>query len=440
MPSGVQTFDAAGAMLLNSPEMTGIFYNNAGVYNGTASLPVTGFDIVSAVSTPVQTPSYYWNGNSGVYSAAVSATGSIGYQQVPGANQYLAPVTIENSGVNCFIVTPTLYNISTQIYNFGTPTGPLPPNDYGMKAPGKNVAYNFSELTTVSIDSRYKSYYLQPGPDGQPLRNATCTSIPSSYNTSIDTYIFPTGALTGQTIYFEKAYVNPPLIFLTYASGPISFHYMHKNDAGLYDGMVIVAASSPSTQGLAGTSYYTPNTYAFTYYMISDEKPLYKAESAYGMQINNANGQEIFNSSYFVSNFRTQISRQPYFKLLSFYRTPSCTNVGSGAYEEWDTNKYYVDPPNGICINNINSIKGHTTYSSINPGSGSASSGPTTFWGHYIDLQYDSLLGHNVATIRATGTNGIFMSPTFQTPGVGNSWEYFDHTKNVYLLFGNYAY
>jgi hypothetical protein len=414
--------------------MTSIFYNNAGLFNGTAALPTQNFAAVKAIPTPVQTPSYVFNGNAGIFSSIVSATGFVTYAYPPSSGQftattYLGPTTIENSGNNCYVYTPSLNNITTQIYNFGTPTAAIEPNSYGFQASGASYEW-------VSVDRTHKSYYLHPGSNGQNLRTGTCTSIASSYGTSRTSYQVPTGELTGQTIYFERTFVNPPLIFVTETTGPISFHFMTKNAEGLYDGMVIVAASSPSTQGLAGTSWYTPNTYNFTYFLISDELPTYKQQAAHGVQVFNEYGTKVFDSSYFVPSFTIiPTFSQPYFKFTSGYLAPSCSYTGSGQYQGFGINQFGVADNEGVCINNWNSIKGHTVYTSLVLGSGSSASGPTTFWGHYVDIQYNPTYQQKVATVQATGTNGIYMFPTFNAPFWGNSWSYFDRTQpNVFIL------
>ena len=426
MADGLFTYDAGGVTLMYSPVMNAIFYNTSGLYSSAGSIPKQNFLQLFAMATPTSSPSYVWTGDPANFTFYVTASGIVNST----GTQYLTPSPVQ-SGSNCYNYPPTMSNVTSQVYSFGVPDNSTP-NNYGINVPGVTNP----SVPGLAIDRTRKSYYLQPGSDGQPLRSGVCYSVPSSYNSAIASYQVP-GTLPGQVIYFEKAFVNPPLVFITNSSGPISLHYMNRNAQGLYDGMVIVAASSPSTQGLAGTSWYTANSYTFSYFLLSDEKPLYKASSDYGVKVFNDSGTEVFDSSYFCSTIGYTTTLRPWFFINGYYRPPGCSYTGSIQYGQGSTQTFTKTASQGFCINNVNSIIGHTMYTSLvfEPGSGSLGDGPTTFYGHYVTVT------DTQTTLQAYGTNGVFMNPLPNILGWANSWEYFDHYYNpTTWIWANYAY
>lgn len=419
---GLATQSGNGTINMDSRVMNGIFYNNNGFYSSTATIPSTGFRLQYSIATPVTTPTYFWNGDQSNYSAAITASGTV----FEDGKQYIAPAAINNSD-NCFNYLPSVTPLTSQIYSFGTPfLGGAP---WGFFAFGSNPG----GTANFAVAQTRKAYYVHPGPNGQALRTATCSSIPSSFAATIGTYNVP-NELPGQTIYFERTFVNPPLIFVTQSTGPVSLHYMTRDGSGQYNGMVVVAASSFSTQGNAGSSWYTSNTYSFTYFIISDEVPIYVAPSNFGLKVFNEFGSNIFDSSYFCATFTSFLTRRPWLVLQGWYRLPSCSNVGTAVYSQIGEVNLTKTALQGVCLNNINSLVGHTTLTSLFLGSQGTSSGPTTFVGHFANVTSTNV------NISAIGTNGVFMNPTYPAPGWANSWEYYPHRQFTTWLMANYAY
>jgi hypothetical protein len=420
MSNGIIVYSANNTVNADSTKMNGIFYRDNGIYLNTANIPSTGFQLLFSIATPVEEPDYLWTGTLGSYSISISASGQA-FQ-----TQFVGPVAFENAD-NCNKYPPSITNIATQVYSFGTPV--INTNDYGFYARGANSFSVLVQPLTISQDR--KAYYLHPDSNGQALRSASATSIPSSYGTSIASYSQP-NQLVGSTIFFDRTFLNPPLIFITQSSGPIALHYMTRDGNGRYNGMTVVAASTLSTQGLAGTSAYTPNTYTYTYFLVSDEVPNNVSPSNNGLKVFNQFSETIYDSSYFTPTFRNITAGNPQFAVRGFYRLPSCSSVGSVGYLNYRSQQFTLNAFEGICLNNLNSITGHTAYTSF-VRQGDSSAGPTTFWGDYV---------HVVGTAvdcRGLGTNGIFMEPSEIRPGWANSWSYRDLSLTNYL-FANYSY
>lgn len=422
MSNGIIVYSANNTVNADSTKMNGIFYRDNGTYLNSATIPSTGFQLLFSISTPVEEPDYLWTGTLGSYSISISSAG----QAI--RTQYTAPTAVANAD-NCFNYPPSITNIATQVYSFGTPVINFN-GDYGLVARGSNSPQVGVDPLTISQDR--KAYYLHPNSSGQVLRSGSATSVPSSYGTSIASYSQP-NQLPGSTIFFERTFLNPPLIFITQSSGPIALHYMTKDGNGRYNGMTVVAASSPSTQGLAGTSWYTPNTYTYTYFLVSDEVPQNVTPSDNGLKVFNQFSETVYDSSYFTPTLRFIQATRPEFFLRSFYRLPSCGSVGSVGYGNLRSKLFTLNSFEGICLNNINSIAGHTAYTSF-VRQGDSSLGPTTFWGvyaHVVGTQVD---------LRGIGTNGIFMEPSEIRPGWGNSWAYQPFDRVADYLFANYSY
>jgi hypothetical protein len=419
---GIATQNSTGTVLyMYSPEMNGVFYNTNGVYTNTANLPITGFSTQYAVATPTS-PSSYSFGNNFNTRDVINVAGSISAD----GTSFLSPSAIETGG-NCFQLAPTINPISTQVYTFGTPQAST---GYGFSASG-------SSPTNFSVDATHKAYYLQPSSSGSFLRSGTCTSLPSSFGTSIASYTQPTGGLSQPNITFEKSFVNPPLIFITSSSGPIALNYMTQDSSGKYNGASIVAGSSFSNQGVAGTAPYTANTYSFEYFLVSDEEPIYGAVSNYGLKVWSGlpNNEKVFDSSYFCPTFQSFIVEKPYMWLVGSYTNASgCAFTGAVNYFANQAN-FTKTGSNGVLLNNLNAIAGYTRYTSLVLGSGSTASGPTTFYGRFVTVTSTTV------TITGTGACGIFSNPTYNAPGWGYSYDFSRGASlTMSVVFANYVY
>lgn len=416
---GVGIQNSSAQVLLDSRAMNGVFYNSNGTFLNTSSIPTSGFTTQYAIATPISPSSYVFFNVNNVpnivnIAGTVNANGTIFYQ----------PSALETGG-NCLQITPTVNPVSTHVYTFGTPPSPT---GYGFSALG-------SSNNNYSISANTKSYYLQPAADGNFIRTATCTSLPSSFGSSVGSYTQPTGNLSQPNITFEKSFINPPLIFVTQSSGPIAFNYMTTDSNGRYNGASIVAGSSFSTQGLAGTAPYTANTYTFSYFLVSDEEPFYGTQANYGMKVWNSSGIKIFDSSYFVPNFQAFTVDKPWMWLTGSWPTSNgCSYTGSVNY--FSNQISFTKSSNfGVLLNNLYAITGQLQYVSLFLGSQGSSSGPTTFYGRFATVTDTSVV------IAGTGANAVFSNPLAQYPGWGYSYDFSrGNTSTMSVVFANYVY
>lgn len=395
MANGILTRSAAGELNMYSPAMNGVFYNSNGSYQYSGAIPSSGFATQHAIVTPTAgmsaqfTSGAAWGGTVNIVGSA-NAEGTYFYQ----------PAAYENGG-NGSVYPPNVNPLPCHIYTFGTPTTP---SGYGFFAPGANSAQ-------ISVDANHKAYYVHPDANGSVIRSGTCSSMSSSTSNN-SSYSQPTSA----SILFERSFINPPLIFVTESSGPIALNYMTQDGNGKFNGMSVVAASSMSNQGLRGTAPYSGNSYSFSYFLVSDEDPIFGNSADYGMKVFNQSGSKVFDSAFFSPTFQVVTVTKPYGYL------------SNGSY-----NTTYSDitktAKRGVCLNNLNSVTGSTIYTSwIGVG------GPFSLFGRYVSATLTN------ARIQGAGTCGIFRVNTLPQYW----WNSFDYTygsvSNMPILFANYAY
>lgn len=406
MSHGVITKSASGTTNLYSPSLNASFFRGATTLVNSATVQDTAFSNTFAVATPLSPVYYYDNGELG------NSFNISGYTPYSG-QQFNQPGAIGTSSAQG-VGAPAIYPQSTYVHYFGTPPES---SSYGFRAKGANS-------TSLAIDNQHKALYIQPDSNGAFIRYATATSLPS-LGTSQGTGALSFTQNTSQNIYFNRAYTNPPLIFITQSDGYIAMNYMIRDGNGQYVGASITAESSFSTPNQAsGTGAYAGNSYGFKYFLVSEEQPTYAIQSSqWGMKVFDGGGSEVFNSSYFVPSFLTSNLYTPYMAMNPYYYY----NINS-------TNRGFIGKM-GVCINNFNSITGYTAYVAqrfLIYGT-YYGTGPLNFHGRYIQVYegayvaikgagslagtriwYRALSGQNTtASYEVTGNTGGFMDITF---------------------------
>lgn len=236
----------------------------------------------------------------------------------------------------------------TAVHYFGTPPAPGP-GSYGFRITDLN--------NQTSISDTYRGMFMQPKADTSFIRTATATSLASTVipTNNSQSYEVAFTQPTPQTITFDKAYVNPPLIFVVDSGGyGIALNYMIQNSSGKYIGASIVVNSTLaySSYPAYGLGPYQANSTTFKYFIVSDEFPDYFTNpysSSYGIKVNNASGQMVYSSEYFVPSFYKSISPTPY-----SYTT------GSYSYNSQYSGSTIQPYAYGVCLNNIRPITGYT--------------------------------------------------------------------------------
>lgn len=433
---GVISQDALGRLNLASPSMTGLFFNSSGVYNSSASIPNAGFPTQFAISTPLQPgsigfPAGQWIGFGGV------RTSIAGYPNASGT-QYSAPTSTE-VGLNALeVIPPALTPLTSYVYTFGVPG---PATGYGFRATGQ-----FSN--DVAIDAEHKAFYVQTLPDGTAVRTGTATSLDSSFNNPFNavTQQTPTG---GQTIFFDKAYNNPPLIFVTSSAGPIALNYMVRDGNGKFIGMHVVASSSLVTRGQwPALGFYQPNTYTFNYFLVSDEVPVYGNPSNYGTRVFNSRGEKVYDSAFFTPTFVAIYASTPFARLTGSwptftggqYRTDG-RGVGiveyTSVYDGVQNSALSItkSPQIGLCLNNLNAFTGWGCYTKF-VGDGFVPTGPMNMFGRFMHVQSDTQ-----AYVIGTGACAFDLGIYFNAPGWANCWDFhFGSSPTLSILGCSYYF
>ena len=420
MSSGVATADGSGNLLLYSPNMNAAFLRGSGVFTGTSTIQDSTWSQTFAINTPISPATIDFL--SGSCAGSVSADGLTYYQ--PSVIGTGAP-----SNRNWYYTgqDDSISSIqSSYVHYFGTP--PAANNGYGFNAFGL-------DNTKFAINQDFKSLYIQPDSTGNKIRTGTAYSIPSvSSGAQPNRQVYISlSQPTSQTITFDKAYVNPPLIFITATSGPIAFNYMVRDGNGMYIGASIVAASSFSTPNTySGTGAYTANTYTFSYFLVSEEYPVYVPQAPWGMRVFNGSGETVFNSSYFVPSFNYLTVAAPY---LSFSY--------SSAYGINNSSSFTTTGSLGICINNLNSFTGvasYTGYSITYQGGGTWCSGPRNICGTYLNISGSSVSVYAYGTAATQFSTNLVFTTYYTQNYAGRSYQYtLSPSASLNLIYATYA-
>jgi len=371
MSYGIFTKDAAGAFLMHSPSINGVFHKNTGVYSASASIPVDGFPTNFGISTPLAPMVFTKDLITDYFSLSGSVAG--------GGLNYYQPDARVLTKTSLSWPYPVITSNAAFVHTFG-----VPPTfgNYGFMARGANAGQ-------LAISDAYRVYTVHPNSAGAKIRTATASSLvmPVSFGEStFSTYTQSTDA----NIIFDKPYSQPPLIFITASSGMIAMNYMLRDANGLFIGASIVAAATFVDQGIKGVGAYQSNTYTFSYFIVSDEVPVYVPTENYGMRVFNSSGGKVFDSGSFVPNFYAVSVASPY---LTIEANRTFANYNNVAFSRGANQ--------GVCINNLHAISGFSSYSSLNRNGGSYI-GPMTFMGRFMDVSsstYSAFYGYGSGTI-----------------------------------------
>lgn len=386
MSQGILTRDAEGRIFLNSAVMSGIFFNSTGTFTNNANIPNNSFTNNLGVFTPIQ-PFLYPDreDNFDLRVPGDLLTSATGYRQ---------PTKFINSTSGGADLTNLIPN-ACFVYNFGTPPPP-PANDYGFRATGFDSA-------SVVVDARKNAFYAHQLQNGNFIRSATVSSLPSQ--TALGPYEQP----TAPNILFDQDYDFPPLIFVTSTTGPIAMNFMARRANGKFFGMSVVAQSTiVDLGGVNGVGAYQSNTFTFSYFIASPEIPVFGQLSSHGIRVFNENGNKVFDSAFFEPSINFISGPKPTFRLQNFnYESTSLT-----------LNK---QSNQAVCLNNFISGTGHTWNAAalIVTGIGI---GPQNIAGRFLTV------GSNTATVQGGGACAILC---FEATGNNSFQKSFDYTLGV---------
>lgn len=397
MSYGMATLAQDNTLSLHSDLVNSLFFKTAGTYVGTASIPSSNFLASFGVSTPINPVTWRterpvnmpWD-NVVTTCGAVAGNGLIYYQPAPTLLSTSAPDD----------TTPTLTPDAAYVHAFGSLASV---SGYGFSCAGPN---------SLAISPSNRTYCVHPASSGVRLRQSTASGLamPNHGITAADVRFTQP---TGPNIIFDKPYDNPPLIFITASSGPISLGYMTRDASGKYIGASVNARKSITSNGDFGVAYWADNTYSFTYFIVSDESPVYGGSSDYGIRVFDANGGKLYDSSNFMPNFLSGAIQAPYSSLDS-----------DGYYRTYGSVTFTKSESLGVCINNLNPFTGYGEYISF--AADGTGFGPLSFFGRYLQVSPTS------AAITGDGT-GSFLRCFGYLASVGfnyNRISSFDFVKS----------
>lgn len=364
---GIATTTASETNLL-STEMSSSFFQQSVLAADTAAIDFPGFVEQGAMVTPIGPSSYSING----YSMHTAGAYSNSAQSYYPATKHLLYSTA--SAGTRFKVFGSISKQQSAVASFGARSDPSAGAFGGMFR---------SNAGRLLVDQDYKTFYVHKDSSGNALKTATANSLPSSLLNTPVSYFEQSKPVN---VVFDKAFDDPPLIFVTKSSGPIAFNGMVRDAGGKYTGASIVAQSSYiSPHPEMGTGGYGSNTFTFTYFIVSSDEPTHGA-SDHGMRVFNGAGEKVFDSAYFVPAITRKLVATPYAQITG--NSAAATNYLT-LNESWDSKT----PEYGYCINNFPSIAGVAEYSSVyvDSGSGTYTLGPMTFFGRYMWVGSHSL-------------------------------------------------
>ncbi len=413
MTYGFVTYAIDGVKNTYSPSYSSDFFYQSITTNTQQQLAFPGFVQSGGAVTP--TAKFSINTSPTPYQSGAIVT-TAGVFNQPNSTFYLPQkyLVLGSTVQSYFRQSGIVNSIPCNVIGFGKKTATA--GSYGIE-----VSSTDGNLT---IDQNYKTYYVHKNSSGNSIRTASASSIPSF--TTLTTNYTQTQV---QNVTFDKAYDNPPLIFITECSGPVSFNGMITNSLGKYIGASIIAASTFVRVTVDNYAAYGSNTYTFSYFIVSQENPLYGDTSTHGINVFDESSNIVFTSKYFVPSFLLQTYSTPY---MNFQFTGPSSDGSGLKYFEQNTTTGVKTANQGICINTFPSMCGFSQYVQF---VFTVAYGPICIFGKFLTVSSTSW------NIKGYGTCA-FLS-VLNAPTNSFLWESYDFqlssSSNFALFFSDYT-
>lgn len=355
MSYGIITKGLSGEVTFNSADRSGMYFSHQFTATNSinSGLP-SGFSQAFSICSPTTTPYYSHMAPGDVFitpNSALRYAANIGTSDSLNAAAYVEPYRYAVGGVNT--LTFTIIPQPAEVSVFGK----RPPysSDFGMKT----VAADGNTI----IHENYRGLVAQTDVVGNYTFSGTAYSLNTDVHAVQPVLLMYNPFISKtKTITFPKPLLKPPLIMITESSGPIALYSFTKDGSGKYDGAVIIcpadniSASLYSTQGNWTGFIYRGERgpVTFSYYLLSEEDPLFVDSSIHGMIVRNQTGGAVFDSRWIAPSVVSYAKVKPY----RYY-----TADGSGGWYASDViinNSRSVGNPDpiinassGICLNNL---------------------------------------------------------------------------------------
>jgi len=417
MSQGIQTFNSSGVTNMFSPVMNEYFFKQSAALTNTTSIPL-GADFASllSLSTPIDlttaTTPQFFNATWTLRSAGMSSVNGLTYHRNSISFSYVNPFYAFNA--NNYVAQPT----QAIVHSLGKTTVASQDN-YGF------YCLN-DDGSSVVVDSKYNSYYIQTDAGGNKIRTATAQSAPSFAGLQPSDYLIP----RRDTIVFDEPLDSPPLIFIVQSSGSITLGYFNRDGNGKYVSASVFAKPNVSNAGSpVGWGFWGGTSYSFQYFIVSKEKPKYGADAIpWGVRVFNQSGQTIFDSNYFVPSFSGFNINLPRMALSLPFSAGQYTTIGS-PYSALNTFSTGLPASTGVCLNNFNVMAGFSNYPVRNDAP-FAVIGPASIFGRYLNVN------NGVMTAEGGGTSSYL---SYWAQGVSGDLNV-GSVSTMPILTAKYAY
>lgn len=413
MAEGLASYDNAGNYTFYSPSMSSNFFDTAIQTSAGTTLGNAAFQSAGSIVTPLGLSSWTYGATYPNYGFTIP--GGVN----SGGTTYYAPTMQLITGIAGFQPFYVSSNMSVDVQRFGKLAAPL--TGYGFSCQASDG------LLAISQD--YNSYYLHPNSASAKLRTGTASSNATGlYGSSIYEPVNSYNQSLTQNITFDYPMTRPPLIFITASSGPISLNGMIRNANGKFIGASICASPTYSMISADFGGYWAAAAASrtFTYFIVSQEEPLYGAVPAYGLEVYNSLNSRVFSSRHFIPPVTKTTITLPYMALNG--PLDRGTWVYGPTYQSNSSSNISKTTNQGVCINSFHSITGavgYVYYYYI---------GPLTLAGRYIHVT-DS----NVA-VSGLATSSIMATYPSQ-PGLTNSVDFLRaSTSTMDVFFARYQF
>jgi len=387
---------------LHTDVVNSLFYKNAGTYTYTGTIPSSNFLASFGIATPINPVTWQFTGY--IYNR-ITVAGAV----VSNGSSYQQPVyqMLTYNGYPGSEPYPTIVPAPAYVHSFGTLDTV---SGYGFSVRGPS---------SLAIAPGNRAYCVHPTSTGDRLRTSTASSLSFpqwQYGAGTTSYTQP----TGPNIIFDQPYDTPPLIFITSSSGPIAMNFMNRDGNGKYISASICAHGTlQGRNSWEGVGAYGQNTVSFTYFIVSDETPIYGNIADYGVRVFDSTGAKMYDSTNVMPNFVTISLPTPWMQLT--------WSGNSGSFQSFNGYTITKQLNQGVCINNFNPFVGYSEY--ISAYIGNQGNGPLTFFGRYISCTSTSVTQQGLGT-------GSFMRSYL---GYSTSWEFTKaQVPNTNLLYGSY--
>lgn len=441
MAYGLAVYDSDGTEILSSP--TGIVHYYDGttaVQSSQATLGSSGYDNVRAtVSADSQYYSaaytvgalYFFNKNTNTQwtFAYLRSAGVVSNGVYYPPSKYLTSVgssglnrTILNNGMHVYSTPSTAYSFG-QRQDGGTGFGLVTSNDSNY----------------LVIDTEHKPMYIQPKSDGSTIRTVSAESegLKDDYYNIYTMYGGAKSLTLSQkpaTITFEKAYNNPPLVFLADSGGtPVAIYGFIQDSEGKYTGVTLT--TGVDMIGLQSYRIEFKNTTQMSssiwrcgssvntnidVMIVSDEIPDYVSSDLVGLQTFDSSSNVLFDSRYSAVGFGAQNVTMPYMYVQGQFSTFS-----SYAYHDYDhhiTSDQSFNMTglrNAVCLNSFTPWSGIVSVTAR--GDNSRTYYCTNFYGRYASVDKDT---DTTITVSAKGSGTIGESQESRIDLKSGIWPY----------------